>query len=100
MNHETLGCRQAEPQARRSAMFSCVAQGSCSHRIVGMGHVEHQAVGPRSVRCFVLTVSDSRTAETDTSGNAIVELLAAAGHHVAGRAIVSDSTSAVRSVIE
>ena len=40
--------------------------------------------------CFVLTVSDSRTEATDTSGRAIADLLAGAGHRVVGRAIVKD----------
>ena len=36
-----------------------------------MSHVEHKAQAPASVACFVLTVSDSRTPETDTGGRAI-----------------------------
>jgi len=51
---------------------------------------EHKSGGPASVGCFVLTVSDTRTAETDTSGRAIRELLTAAGHSVSGHAIVRD----------
>ena len=65
-----------------------------------MGHVEHHALGPRSVGCFVVTVSDTRTLDTDTSGAAIIDLLAGAGHRVEGRAIVSDSTAAVRDAVE
>jgi molybdenum cofactor biosynthesis protein B len=38
----------------------------------------------------VLTVSDTRTDDTDTSGRAIREMLIAAGHEVAGSAIVKD----------
>jgi molybdenum cofactor biosynthesis protein B len=48
------------------------------------------------VACFVLTVSDTRTPETDTSGRAIRELLAAGGHVVSGHAIVPDEPSQVR----
>ena len=55
-----------------------------------MSQQEHKSVAPRFVRCFVLTVSDTRTEATDTSGHAIVELLTAAGHLVAGRRIVKD----------
>ena len=36
-----------------------------------MSHVEHKKAAPTSVRCFVLTVSDTRAADTDTSGLAI-----------------------------
>ena len=61
-----------------------------------MSHQEHKAHGPASVACFVLTVSDTRTPDTDTSGRAIRELLAAAGHRVAAHAIVRDDQEHVR----
>lgn len=64
-----------------------------------MSHQEHKAHGPASVACFVLTVSDTRTAETDTSGRAIRELLEAAGHRVSGHAIVRDEPSRVRETV-
>ena len=51
------------------------------------------------MRCFVLTISDTRTAGNDTSGNAIASLLADAGHELAGRMIVRDDPAAVREVI-
>jgi len=47
----------------------------------------------------VLTISDTRTPDTDTSGNAIVELLTLHGHQVAGRAIVRDDPAAIRQTI-
>jgi molybdenum cofactor biosynthesis protein B len=65
-----------------------------------VSEAEHKRVAPASVRCFVLTVSDTRTDDTDTSGRAIVELLTAAGHRVAGRAIVKDDPDLVRGTIE
>ena len=61
---------------------------------------EHKARAPHSVRCFIVTVSDTRTIETDTSGRAIADLLVAAGHEVAGRAIVKDDPDLVRGTIE
>ena len=61
---------------------------------------EHKAAAPRAVRCYVLTVSDTRTDATDTSGRAIADLLIAAGHHLAGRAIVKDDPVLVRAAIE
>ncbi len=51
------------------------------------------------MRCFVVTVSDTRTAADDASGNAIVELLTKAGHEVVDRRIVRDEPSLVRDVI-
>jgi molybdenum cofactor biosynthesis protein B len=64
------------------------------------GHIEHRAQAPRSVRCHVITVSDTRTEETDTGGRAIVELLQAGGHVVMGRTIVKDDPDQIRSTIE
>jgi len=59
----------------------------------------HKAEAPKSVRCYVLTVSDTRTEENDTSGRAIAALLSAAGHIVAARAIVKDDPDSVRATI-
>jgi molybdopterin adenylyltransferase len=60
---------------------------------------EHKAAAPSSVRCFVLTISDTRTQATDKSGNAIADLLAAAGHAVVGREIVRDEPEEVARVV-
>ncbi len=65
-----------------------------------MSQDEHKAAAPRSVRCFIVTVSDTRTEATDTSGRAIADLLTAAGHVVAGRAIVKDDAEMVRGTLE
>jgi molybdenum cofactor biosynthesis protein B len=62
--------------------------------------IEHKEHAPKSVRCFVITVSDTRTAETDTSGRAITELLNGGGHEVVGHVIVKDEPTVVRSTIE
>ena len=48
------------------------------------------------IHIAVLTVSDTRTLETDTSGGYIAERMAAAGHHIAARAIVIDSELLIR----
>jgi molybdenum cofactor biosynthesis protein B len=47
----------------------------------------------------VLTVSDTRTPETDTGGAVIRELLAGGGHTVVGSAIVRDEPSDVTRVV-
>jgi molybdenum cofactor biosynthesis protein B len=61
--------------------------------------VEHRATSPRSIGCFVLTISDSKTPETDTSGILIRELLTAAGHTVAGHDIVRDEPAQVTAIV-
>jgi molybdenum cofactor biosynthesis protein B len=56
---------------------------------------EHKAQAPHRVGCFVLTVSDTRAPDTDTSGRAIRELLEQAGHAITGSAIVKDDPELV-----
>ncbi|MEX2317142.1 MAG: molybdenum cofactor biosynthesis protein B [Pirellulales bacterium] len=51
---------------------------------------QHRCESPKSVRCSIVTVSDTRTLETDRGGQLIVEMLAAAGHAVTAREIVPD----------
>ena len=65
-----------------------------------MGHIEHKAQSPAIARCYVLTISDTRTQETDTSGRAILDLLWAEGHQVTGRKIVRDEPDQVRSALQ
>ncbi len=60
---------------------------------------EHRARAPRSVRVFVVTVSDTRTEATDTSGQAARELGAAAGHEVVGCRILKDEPAEVRALV-
>ncbi len=64
-----------------------------------MSSAEHRATSPASVRCYVITVSDTRTEETDTGGKAVAELLTAAGHMVVGRHIVRDEPAEVAALV-
>ena len=68
-------------------------------RMPGRTDLEHKATAPARVRCYVVTVSDTRTEETDTGGRAIVELLTNAGHDVVGRTIVKDDAELLRDCI-
>ncbi|MEN1968211.1 molybdenum cofactor biosynthesis protein B [Lentibacillus sp. N15] len=56
-------------------------------------HVEQQ-----SLNCMVITISDSRTKETDKSGKLMTALLDQAGHHVACAEIVKDDPTAIRAM--
>ena len=47
------------------------------------------------LRIAVLTVSDTRTDETDTSGGLLAERISTAGHALAARAIVGDEVDAI-----
>lgn len=64
-----------------------------------MSHAAHRAAAPVSVRCFVLTVSDTRTEDTDSGGRAIASLLAEHGHSVVGRQIVRDEPADVARIV-
>ncbi len=59
-----------------------------------------EAAGQRSLACAVLTCSDSRTPETDTSGALMRELLQAAGHRVELQEIVREDPGRVFSAIK
>ena len=59
----------------------------------------HRADAPSAVRVFVLTISDTRTEATDTSGDAIVSALADAGHTVTGRKILRDDPGPVAEAV-
>ncbi len=52
------------------------------------------------VRIAVLTVSDTRTPETDTSGDTLRHRLEEAGHTLAGRRIVKDDRNQVRAAVQ
>lgn len=52
-----------------------------------------------ALKVAVLTVSDTRTLETDTSGAFLVEALRAAGHEVVNRDIVIDDVYQLRAVV-
>ena len=62
--------------------------------------IAHRKDAPACVRCYVLTISDTRTPETDTSGDAIVLALKTAGHEVVGRQIVRDDPAGVRDAVK
>lgn len=59
----------------------------------------HRKEAPKSVRCAVITVSDTRTLATDTGGQSIVDVLSAAGHRVVAREIVPDEPDRMRELV-
>ena len=65
-----------------------------------MSHLEHRATSPAHIRCYVLTISDTRTEEDDTGGQLLRNLLVQDGHEVIGHAIVRDEAASVRAAIE
>ncbi len=57
---------------------------------------KHRESAPERVRVAVLTISDTRTPETDTGGETVEALMRDAGHDIVGRDIVRDEASAIR----
>lgn len=65
-----------------------------------MGHKEHKERSIKNVNCMVITVSDTRTEENDSSGQAIIKLLKDNLHTVSLYRIVKDEPSEIREAIE
>ena len=57
---------------------------------------KHKESAPETVRVAILTISDTRTRETDTGGDVAEELLEGAGQEVVERRIVRDEISGIR----
>jgi molybdopterin adenylyltransferase len=61
---------------------------------------EHRSHTARDLGCAVITVSDTRTEETDSSGARIKDLLAEAGHRVVAYRIVKDEPTLIQTVVK
>jgi molybdenum cofactor biosynthesis protein B len=59
----------------------------------------HHALDRSAVGCAVVTISDTRTLETDLSGQAIIDLLEVAGHLIHERRLVPDEAACVRDAV-
>jgi len=57
---------------------------------------KHKASAPDTVRVAILTISDTRTRDTDTGGDIAEELLREAGQEVVDRRIVRDQVTGIR----
>ncbi|HEX8834575.1 MAG TPA: molybdenum cofactor biosynthesis protein B [Abditibacteriaceae bacterium] len=74
-------------------------------RQIGDGHrsdstEEHRSEAPASIRCFILTVSDTRTEADDRGGALIKDMLNAAGHTVNGYRIVRDEVDSIARAVD
>jgi molybdopterin adenylyltransferase len=61
---------------------------------------EHRERAPDSIGCAIVTVSDTRTPETDKSGQIMRSRLDEAGHRVVGYEIVPDEPSRIRELLD
>ena len=60
----------------------------------------HNASAIDPIRCAVVTVSDTRTVETDTGGQCLIDHLEDAGHVLVERQIVPDEPAVMRPLLE
>ncbi|MDN4073822.1 MULTISPECIES: MogA/MoaB family molybdenum cofactor biosynthesis protein [Fictibacillus] len=60
---------------------------------------EHKKEAPLSVSCKIITVSDTRSVETDRSGSLIKDQLLSNGHAVAEYVIVKDEQEEIQSAV-
>ncbi|WP_274362279.1 MogA/MoaB family molybdenum cofactor biosynthesis protein [Paenibacillus thermotolerans] len=60
---------------------------------------QHRKEAPSQVRCMVVTVSDTRTPETDKSGALMKQLLEEAGYSVVRYSIVKDEYDQIRELV-
>lgn len=61
---------------------------------------EHRHQAPSSVACAVVTVSDTRTMETDRGGALLAEIVVAGGHQVVERQIVRDEPAEITILLQ
>ena len=61
---------------------------------------EHKATAAKSIGVAILTVSDTRKAETDTSGALLAEKIVSVGHEVYWRMIVRDEPAEIQAVLD
>jgi molybdenum cofactor biosynthesis protein B len=64
-----------------------------------MGHLEHKQHAPQTVSCMILTISDTRTPETDVSGKLIRDLLQKNGHRIVQYELVKDEPEAIQKLL-
>lgn len=62
-------------------------------------HLTHKAQGGASLACLVVTCSDTRTPDSDTSGKLICHLLKGQGHTIAEYRVVKDEPTDIRGLL-
>jgi molybdopterin adenylyltransferase len=68
--------------------------------MITSGRESHQAAGPKSVVVAIVTISDTRTLENDSSGQYLEAALKEAGHQVSERMIIKDDAKQIKTTLE
>jgi molybdenum cofactor biosynthesis protein B len=61
---------------------------------------QHHQTAPTCLSAAVITVSDTRTLETDTGGQTVIDLWTAAGHRVVAREIIPDEPAQMTELLQ
>ncbi len=61
-----------------------------------MGYHQHKEASPKSITCAVITISDSRTEETDESGKFLRSIISTAGHQVLFYTLLKNDPDAIQ----
>ena len=69
-------------------------------RILSLSLEQHKSSAPQVIRVAVVTISDTRTLETDKGGQSVIDYLKDAGHSVVERFIVPDEPTRLTSTVE
>jgi molybdenum cofactor biosynthesis protein B len=64
-----------------------------------MGHIDHKADAPKSVNCAVITISDSRTEDTDESGRYLTAALKENGHTLSHYRLLKNDAAAIEKTL-
>ncbi|MBO9128471.1 MogA/MoaB family molybdenum cofactor biosynthesis protein [Bacillus sp. 165] len=64
-----------------------------------MSVLEHKREAPHVVKCKVITISDTRTKETDKSGRLMIQLIEESGHQVTAYEIVKDNREEIEAAV-
>ena len=79
--------------------MSTIAEPKAPAAALKVGGKIDESLQLKPVRIAILTVSDTRDAESDTSGNVLAEKATGAGHAVAARALVKDDVEQIRAKV-
>lgn len=55
-----------------------------------MSVMEHKHLAPNTVNCMIVTISDTRSMETDKSGKLMIDELETAGHRIVDYSVIAD----------
>jgi len=91
-NHYHLAHRQVK-------FFPLPARRQVAILDLDMPETEHHEHDVRTVACAVITVSDTRTPETDRSGQRIQQLLRERSHHIAAYVIIKDEPGEIAAAL-